>query len=194
MKKKEFVYREILYRVLERGERVATQQELSKVLDISLSTVNHALKPLIRMGTVKVNPMNFRIIDAKKILLYWASIRNVPKDVIYSTRADGTVIEIEKNMPDDVVYGAYSAYKFNFKDVPADYSEVYVYSAKKLEDRFPEKPGPANLFVLKKDPLMDEYGRVTTMAQTYVDLWNINTWYAGEFIKALEDRIDAVLE
>lgn len=193
MKKKEFVYREILYRVLEQGSGVATQQELSKVLDISLSTVNHALKPLVRMGTVKVNPMNFRIIDAKKILLYWASIRNVPKDIIYSTRADG-VIETEKSMPDDVVYGAYSAYKYNFKNVPADYSEVYVYSAKKLEDRFPEKSGPANLFVLKKDPLMVKYGRTTTMAQTYVDLWNINTWYAGEFIKALEDRINAVLE
>ncbi|MDI6888613.1 MAG: winged helix-turn-helix transcriptional regulator [Methanocellales archaeon] len=193
MKKKEFVYRHILYMVLEQGEQVATQQELSKILGISLSTVNYALKPLVRMGTVKINPMNFRVIDAKKILLYWASIRNVPKDIIYSTKVDG-VIEIEKSMPDDIVYGAYSAYKFNFKDVPADYSEVYVYSLKKLEDRFPKKPGPANLFVLEKDPLIEKYGRTTTMAQTYVDLWNINTWYAGEFIKALEGRVDAVLE
>lgn len=194
MKKKELVYREILDRVFERKEYKMTQLELSKILSISLSTVNHALKPLAGMNTIKVNPMNFRVIDAKKILLYWASIRNLPNDIIYATRVDTDIAEIEKSMPDGITYGAYSAYRLRFDDVPADYSEVFVYSQTVLDKRFPDAGNskPANLFVLEKDPLMGE--ETTGIAQTYVDLWNINTWYAVEFIKSLEERIDAVLE
>ncbi|MCD5409840.1 MAG: hypothetical protein LRZ87_03675 [Methanocellales archaeon] len=75
------------------------------MLDISLSTVNHALKPLVKMGTVKVNPMNFHMFQK----------------TLFTAR----------------------------------------------EQMARSKPRRA---------------------------CQINTWYAGEFIKALEDRINAVLE
>ncbi len=196
MWKIEFVYRELLFRALESGERSFTQKELSKRLNVSLSNVNHALKPLKRMNAVKVNPRNFSVVNPKKLLFYWASVRNPEKDIIYSTRVEQPVSEIEKNMADDVVFAAYSGYKLGFDDTPADYSEVYVYSSNlaELRQRFPEKKKNHNLFVLEKDALMDRYGRTGSIGQVFVDLWNLPQWYAADFLKSLEARIDALLE
>src|SRR3989344_1261080 len=108
MKKTEIIYREILDQVIEKKNSTLTQSELSKKLKVSLSTVNHALKPLIKVNSVEIKQRCFNVIDAKKILYYWASIRNLEKDTIYSTRAEMTAREIEKHMPKDIVYGTYS--------------------------------------------------------------------------------------
>lgn len=189
MKKIEFVYRSILYQVMEKKNKVMTQLELSKSLGISLSTVNHALNPLKKMGAIRIKLKSFEVVDAKKILLYWASVRNLEKDIIYKTRVDKTVIDIEKNMPSDVIFGAYSAYKFKFKNMPADYSEVFVYSnnLEEIKKRFPENKNVPNLFVLKKD-----FGDMT-LANLFVDLWNLKEWYAKEFLKSLEEEVYGLL-
>lgn len=145
------------------------------------------------MNSVKVGKMNLRVIDIKKILYLWASVRNIEKDIIYKTRVDMPVKEIEKSVP-DIIYGAYSAYKFKFKDVPADYSEVYIYAYEQelgeIKKRFPEsKNRNPNLFVLKKDLNMEKYPKTGTTAQIFVDLWNLRHWYAAEFLKALEEKL-----
>lgn len=190
MKKIEFVYREILYNALEKKNRTLTQLELSRKLKISLSTVNSALKPLRAMGAIEVRLKNFKIIDPEKVLYYWASIRNLEKDIIFKTRAEKPVQAIESEMPPDIVFGAYSAYKFRFKDVPADYSEVYVYGdLSEVKKRFPESKNRANLFVLKKDEFIEQYGKTTCLAQTFADLWNLKEWYAKEFLEALKKRM-----
>ena len=197
MKKIEFVYREILYQSLEKKNNKMTQLALASKLGISISTVNHALKPLRDMGAIDVNLKNFIAVDKRKILYYWASLRNINKDIIYQTRVDKPVQKIESEMPADVVYGAFTAYKFKFKDVPADYSEAYVYSSDEMVDdikkRFPESKNVPNLFVLKKDELMENYGKTTTLAQTFIDLWNLKEWYAKEFLTALENRIEKIM-
>lgn len=191
MKRIEEIYREILYQSLEQKNNALTQKKLAIKLDVSISTVNHALKILRKMNAIKVNPRNFKIINAKKILYYWACIRNIKKDVVYKTRVNDTVINIEKNIPDNVIYTAYTAYKFRFKDVPSDYSEVYVYSnnIKEIKKRFQPKNNIANLFVLKQDQNLIKYGKTSTIANIFVDLWNIEEWYAKEFLKSLEKKI-----
>lgn len=194
MKKIEFVFEEVLYQVLEKNNNQLTQSYLAKELGISLSTVNLALKHLRKMNAVDVKLRSFSVIDPKKILFYWASIRDIEKDIIYKTRVELLIRKIEANMPHDIVFGAYSAYKFRFKDVPADYSEVYVYCERDIEERFPHSKNEPNLFVLKKDENIKRYGETTTIARTFVDLWNITTWYAKDFLKALEVRIDGILE
>jgi len=194
MKNAEIIYRELLYQAIERKNRVLTQADLARRLNISLSIVNSAIKNIERLGATKLNPRNFHVIDIKKILYYWASIRNLQKDIVYSTRVERPVVEIEKSMPDNIVFGAYSAYKYLFNNVPADYSEVYVYGDKDLEKRFPKSKGVPNLFVLKKDSRIDSYGKNTTIANTFVDLWNLNEWYAKEFTKAMEERLHGILE
>lgn len=193
MKNIELVYREILFQAMEKKNRRLTQLELSKKLKISLSTVNHAIKPLKKMNAIKIKLRGMEIIDPKKILYYWASIRNIEKDTMYKTYVDMPVRKIENSMPDSIIFAAYSAYKFKFKDVPADYSEIYIYG-EDLEKRFPASKKIPNLYVMKKDPFIETYGKTTTLAQTFVDLWNISTWYAKDFLKATEEKINGVLE
>ncbi|MBI5064613.1 winged helix-turn-helix domain-containing protein [Candidatus Woesearchaeota archaeon] len=194
MKKSELVYREILYQSIEKKNRVLTQAELARTLKLSLSVINKSVKLLDKMGAVEIRQRSLHIIDIKKTLYYWASIRNLQKDIVYSTRVELPVKEIEKQMPNNIVFGAYSAYKFLFKDVSADYSEVYVYGDETLKERFPSAKGPPNLFVLKKDDLIEKYGKTTTIANTFVDLWNLKEWYAKEFLKNMEEKLHGILE
>lgn len=189
MKRTEEVYREILYRA-EKEKNILTQKELSIKLQLSLSNVNNALAPLRRMNAINPKKMCFQIINPKKILYYWASIRNLKKDIAYSTRTSKNVIEIEKSMPDSVIFTAYSAYRLKYSDAPADYSEVYVYSddIDEMKKRFPESKNIPNIFVLKKDRNMEKYGKIATNANIFVDLWNLPEWYAKDFIKGLEEK------
>jgi predicted transcriptional regulator len=191
MKRIEEIYREILYQALEGKNSAFTQKSISVKLDVSISTVNHALQILKKMNAIRVNPRNFKIVNTKKILYYWACIRNVKKEVLYKTRFDGSVSDIEKNMPNDIIFAAYSAYKFKFRDMPSDYSSVYVYSddIKGLKGRFPEKNSIPNIFALKSDKNIKKYGKTTSLGNIFVDLWNIDDWYAAEFLSALEKRI-----
>ena len=155
MRQTELVYREILYQAIEQKNYTFTQAELARVLKLSLSVINRAVKVLAKMGAVDIKTRNFRLIDLKKILYYWASIRNLQKDIIYATRVEMPVIEIEKSMPEEAIFAAYTAYKFLFRDVPADYSEVYVYGSESLKERFPKTKGIPNFFVLKKDSAIE---------------------------------------
>ena len=191
MKRIEETYREILYESMEKKNNNLTQSYLAKALNLSLSMVNLALKPLRRMNAIKIKQRSFDIIDKKKILYYWASIRDIEKDIIFKTRVEKPVKQIEAEMPADVVYAAYSAYKFRFKDVAADYSEVYVYSdnPEEIEKRFPKNNKTPNLFVLKKDKNMK-----STLALIFVDLWNLREWYARDFLQSIGGKLNGILE
>jgi len=190
MIKIEWVYREILYQCLEKKNSTLTQLALAKKLHLSLSTVHYALQPLQQMGAIEIGLKNFRVLDAAKIIYHWASVRNITKDIVYKTRVEQPVRTIESEMPANIIWGAYSAYKYKFKDVPADYSEVYVYGDEmEMKKRFPNQPQQPNMFVLKPDNMIAEYGNTTTLAQTMVDLWNLPEWYAKEFVEALKKRI-----
>lgn len=194
MKKLEFVYREMLYQALEKHNRTLTQLSIAKKLKISLSTVSHALQPLKNMGAIEIKLKNFKVIDPKKILYYWASYRNLEKDIVYKTRVEQPLRKTESEMPSDAVFGAYSAYKFKFNDVPADYSEIYVYGeTEEMKKRFPSNKKTPNLFVLEKDNFIKDYGITTTLAQTFVDLWNLKEWYAKEFLEALKKKIEKLI-
>lgn len=198
MKQIEFVFREILCRAIENKEFILTQSELSKKLGLSLSIVNLAVKKLSNIGGIEVKQRSFRVLDVKKMLYFWASVRNLRKDIIFEARVALPVREIERNMP-NVVYTTYSAYKFRFRDVPADYSEVYVYADEKeiglIKKRFKieeERKGGSNLFILRKDDLMDNYSELP-LSQIFVDLWNMKEWYAKEFVLNFENIIDKMI-
>ena len=105
-------------------------------------------------------------------------------------------MEIENSLP-NVKFTAYTAVKQRFKRVPADYSEVYAYASKQvlkeIVRRFPAKQGLKNLIVLRLDEHLSKF-KLLPLAQIFVDLWNINTWYAREFVRFVEDEIDGILE
>ena len=192
MKRIEEVYREMLFQCMEKKNKTLTQSCLAGTLQLSLSIVNLALKPLKQMNAIEIKRRSFNVIDCKKLLYYWASVRNLEKDIIYRTRVDKPVKKIEAEMPADIIYAAYSAYKFKFKDVPADYSEVYFYSdnIEEVEKRFPKNNKTPNLFALKKDRNMKDM----TLALIFVDLWNLREWYAKDFLNAMEDKLNGILE
>ena len=194
--KKERVYREILHGVLEEKVRFFKQLELSKACKLSLSTVNYALKPLEQMNAIEKKRFGFSMLDPKKVLLYWASIRRLEKDVVYKTYLDEPVEKIESEVPADSVFTAYSAFKFRFKRVPSDYGEVVVYGLRRdFERRFGKEKSlvKPNLLVLNLDEHLMKF-RIATIAQIFVDLWNLGSWYAKDFLKETEEIIDGILE
>ena len=185
MLKSELVFLEIF-----RGAK--TQKEIANSLGISLSTVNNAVEPLARIGAIEKRNFGFRLIDKEKAIAYWASARNLEKDIVYNTRVDQPITEIEKLMPSGVAFTAFTAFRLRFKEVPADYSEVYVYANEEelaeLKKRFPQKDGPANLIVLLK-PKNFTIEKLVPNELLFVDLWNLKEWYAKEFLNALRKKI-----
>jgi predicted transcriptional regulator len=195
MKKKEIIIREILIQSFQSPEKRITQLELAKRLNVSLSTVNHAVGSLVSVGAIEIKRNGIKIIDKKKAILYLATIRNLKKDIIYQTYVPTSVSEIEKSMPEGVLYTMFSAYKFRFNEVPADYSEVYVYcddnTLKEMKSRFKPMKGPSNLIALRVDDRLKELSEnsLVPLVQIYIDLWNAREWYAKDFLDSLEDKL-----
>jgi hypothetical protein len=199
MERREIIFREVGCAYIE-GRTNFTQLELSRTLGLSLSIVNKAIRDLSDINAVRIKQRSFDIIAYDRLLLYWATHRNLKKDIIYRTRADMQVRDIERNMPENIAFTGYTAYKLLFKETPADYSEVYLYatnnSVSELKRRFPQRDGVPNLIVLKCDPDLENriMGRrlvnsSVCPSQLFSDLWNMNEWYSKDFVDALSKRV-----
>ncbi len=192
MNHKEEVY---LYILENYRKGKVTQQGIAEALDISLSTVNNALKPLRQMQAIEIKPRELLVKDSEKILAYWATIRKLEKDTVYSTHVRLSIKEIEGSLPANVVFTAFSGYKLRFNDVPADYSEIYTYADDKtlgeIKKRFPEKKGPKNLFVLQSNRVVKKMSKIgiAPASLLFVDLWNVKGWYARDFLNALREKL-----
>lgn len=193
MKKIEMIWREIL----EKGQKdsVFEQKELALKLGFSTSTVFAALKPLREIGAVEVSGRGFRLVNFAKVLMFWATHRQFSKDIIYQTRVDLPMLEIEGLVDNQCVYGGYSAGRILLGSAPSEYDKVYLYASNysEIEKRFPKGQGVSNIFVLKKDSFMDDFGKMTPVSQTYVDLWNLTDWFAQDFLNALKEKFYAKL-
>lgn len=192
MTKKEIIWREILFQATENKKIEFTQKEIALKYGFSLSTVFNALK-IPRNTNVVEGKRGFKVSDAEKFLQIFATFRNFKKDVIYETSASKSVQEIEGEMPPLIIYGAYSAFLKKYQTAPADYDKVYVYSSPEhlgeIKNRFPYQKGYANLIVLKADPWLKIFGKITPDCQTFADLWNLPEWYAKDFLNSLKDKI-----
>jgi len=199
MNKKESIYRSIACSYIE-GRNSFTQLGLSKELSISISTVNSAVRDLAKVNAVRIGMRSFSVAEIDRVLFYWASHRNLDKDIIYCTRVDARVKEIEAGMPGGIAFTAYTAYMLYYRDAPADYSEVYLYATEgaveEIKARFKGSKGIPNLFVLRADSdlekrIMEDRIRHSSVcpAQAFVDLWNIKSWYAKDYSDAILKRM-----
>ncbi|MBI3559447.1 hypothetical protein HY085_03555, partial [Candidatus Gottesmanbacteria bacterium] len=93
MKKIELIWREILEKSSQNN--IFEQVQLAKKFGFSTSTVHAAVTPLRAIGAVAVTGRNFRVINFEKILMFWATRRNLAKDIIYQTRVNFPVLEVE---------------------------------------------------------------------------------------------------
>lgn len=195
MKKIEIIWRELLYQAIEKKNRQWTQKGLAEKFNFSTSTIFQALKAPRKMGAVRVTGRFFVLENPEKLLFHWASVRNLKKDTIFSTRVELPVLEIEGRMPPGIVFGGYSGARQKLTEPPADYDKVYIYSRnlEEIKERFSFQKGSPNLIVLQPDEFLASYGQTTTLAQTFVDLWNLPEWYAREFTNALKKKIDDLL-
>ncbi len=199
MKKTELVYRFICERFVQNDNRF-TQSEIAKALGISLSTVNAAIQKLDKISAVRVYTRRFEVIAFDKLILFWATHRNLYKDICYQTRTDLQIREIENSMPANVAFTAYTAYKYVVGEPPADYSQVYAYAAigglNAIKKRFPAKTGTPNLIILSADFIMNRLiisdllpHNSVSIPQMFVDMWNIKNWYSKEFIDKLRAEL-----
>lgn len=197
MKKIETIWHHILWLVLEKGNYKFTQKEITEYFKYSSSTVNLAVKQLALVGAIDIKGKFFVVRDTKKILYYWATHRNLQKNIIYQTFVDLPIQEIEGLILPKAIFGGYTAAKYMLGESPSDYSKVYFYiNEEKIEEvkkRFPKINGTPNIIVLKSYSKQCNYGNTTSLAQTFVDIWNMNDWYAKDFLQELERRIDDVL-
>ena len=195
MKKLEIIYRELLDNVFEKKHVTFTQLGLAKQFSFSLSTVHHALKPLREIGAITMRQRAFDVVDTRKLLYYWATIRKFNKEIMYATRVEAPVQELERLVPSPAIFTAFSGYRLLFKEAPADYSELYFYIPEselaEVKERFPKQEnGPQNVFALKADEvLLTQKRSIVSKSQLFVDLWNCKQWYAHEFRKKLEARL-----
>lgn len=187
MKKIELIWREVLEKSSQ--SNIFEQAQLAKQFGFSTSTVHAAIKPLRSIGAVTVTGRNFRVTDFEKILMFWATRRNLQKDIIYQTRVNLPVLEIEGLVNNKTIYGAYSAARHLLKTAPAEYDKVYVYGNLSLAERFPKQNGAPNFFILKRGDFLT--GKITPVSQTYVDLWNLPDWYAADFTRSLKEKFYA---
>ncbi len=185
MHKIEYIWRELLNQAIENNNPEFTITSLAKKYSLSTSVVNHALIPLKELNIVKINKFKSKVIDWERLLFFWATRRILKKDIIYSTYSNLLVYDREGLMPANVIPTAYTAFRIKFKQLPADYDNIYFYSndLESIKKRFPEKKGIPNIFILKPDPYLLKAKEVG-LAQLFVDLWNLPQWYAKDFQEA----------
>ena len=182
MLKIEYVWRELLDRVIEKRNPDFTITELAKKYSLSTSVVNHALIPLRNLNIVKINKTSSKVIDWERLLFFWATKRSLKKDIIYSTFSFLPVYDREGLMPSDVISTGYTGFRYLLKKTPADYDHTYFYSNKieKIIKRFPKSKRPPNIFILKPDPYLLKSKKLG-LTQLFVDLWNLPEWYSKDF-------------
>jgi len=186
MLKIEYIWRELLDRVIEKRNPDFTITELAKKYTLSTSVVNHALIPLRDLNIVKINKTSSKVVDWERLLFFWATRRNLKKDIIYSTFSSLPVYDREGLMPPDVIPTALTSFRYLLNKTPADYDHVYFYSNKieKIIKRFPKSKRPPNIFILKLDPYLSKSKKLG-LSQLFVDLWNLPEWYAKDFQEAV---------
>ena len=48
--------------------------------------------------------------------------------------------------------------------------------------------------ILGTDKALGRHGSLAPLPLLFVDLWNIDTWYAKDFLRALEEKLHGILE
>jgi len=195
MKKYERIYREILIGILSKKEKFS-QLELSKKCHVSIGLVNQILKKLKENSSVEIFPMQFRVIDASKILFDWATKRNINKDISEKYYIEMNAIEIEKSLP--FILTAYSGWRLLNNNIPFEYSKVYVYISEKEKELFKtwlkDKPlakGRENLFVIFTDDnhlIENSQKKIAPIAQIFVDLYSLSGLESKYFLNDILEK------
>lgn len=202
MKKIETIWHHLLFAALESRQFEHTQQDLAAQFGFSTSTIHHALEVPTSIGAIQKFGKHFSLTNFQKLLYYWASMRKLEDDIALSFYIDKPVRELESLVPPEAIYAGYSAYRLRFTEPAGDYNKVHFYlpAFKKADllarfdaDAKDIKSDNPNIIILKKPVFMENYGKITTIPQTFVDIWNLPDWYSVEFINGLKEKMQTLL-
>lgn len=197
MTKKEIIWRYIMIEFRQNKKVIFHQKDIAEKFGFSLSTVFNALKIPRSSGIINVTGRNFVLRDYRKFLYLWASHRRLNKDIFYRARINIGISEAESLMPPDIIYGLFSAFKFQYGDTPAEYDHLYIYAdesrlteiCKHVNNPETNASNP-NFFIIKKDKWLAEYNNKTAVfEQTFADIWNASEWYSKDFIAKLNEKL-----
>ncbi len=191
LRKTNWILREILHRVYERGENFMSQKSLAQACGCSLDAVNRVVTRLAQFGGVEKRPFGFKVLRPKKVLLYWAATRNLQADTLYQTYTPEPVEEIERMLPAGSVLTCYAGCRRRFPDLPP-HTRVHAYAeVERVRRVFPPKELEPNLFILRLDPHLQRVsGDGCPLAQLYVDLWQLGEPLAERYLSRLEEVLE----
>jgi hypothetical protein len=176
---------------------------LAGELDMGISTVHRALSHPAEIGAVLVRPAGgVRVVDPGRLLMMWAGHRSLRHDVVERFQVEGSAPAVERSIANRAaVLGGFGAVVARTGgNTIADYEMVLVYGDPRLRPRRqvadPDPLRTTEVIVLQPDPLLERYGRVTPLAQAWVDLFNLPGWQAARFVYRLLPRLvsDAIPE
>jgi hypothetical protein len=131
--------------------------------------------------------------------MFFATYRQPDKDLIYQTRVEKPVTELEQWVPPQATYATYTAASHLLTEAAADYGKLYFYLDSKqqhlAQKRFPPTDKTRlepNIYVWQKPPQILSEQDYTNLILTFADLWNLKDWYAQDFVTALQDKINQV--
>lgn len=206
LSKTEMVWRHLLMDAYEWGQRRhASITELAEELRIGLSTVHQALARPVAIGAVAVGGTGLRILDPARLALLWAAKRELDKDIVsvHHLAMDAAGVEAALAGSDVMLGGFGAAVAHLGPNTIAGYDTVLAYWPPGLPLSLPKavadgsgeaiEGAPTRLLVLQADPKLGSYAdtaAVSSLAQTYADLFNLPGWQAARFRAALWAKMD----
>lgn len=197
MKKIETIWHHLLNQAIDQGQFQHTQAGLAAQFGFSTSTINLALDKPSAIGAVRKSGKFFVVADPLKLLYLAATTRNLAKDVFYHTTSNVSIKELEGLAPPTSIFAGYTAASIILKEPPADYSSLYLYDTHNnldtIKSRYPkETAGSTQIFVLNRSSYLPTKNH-TSLAHTFIDIWNMSDWYAHDFTQSLEEKIHGLL-
>jgi hypothetical protein len=193
----EQVWRHLLAGVYEHDQRQwPSITMLAHDLDLPISTTHRALLRPGEIGAVDVSRAGGVVVrDPGKLLILWAAARQFHRDIAvrFHVPAPAGEVEAAATSPTTVLggFGAVVAHKHGNRI--ADYTTVIFYGDPELTLDQCDQPrwpwGATEVLVVNPDPLLARYGRVTPLAQAWVDLFNLGGWQADRFVHHLADEM-----
>jgi hypothetical protein len=191
LRKFERVYRELLLSSL-REVPFVLQEDISSDCAVSLGLVNKVVRKLEAAMAVEATRRGVRVLSPARLLNLWAAERDLSRDVWQSFRLD-PVLEVEKDLPGDVLVTGFSGWLSVSGRRPAEYDRLYFY-VKDVETfeswlgfrkSRVRKVNP-NVFVLRVDDghlVRSSEKGVVCVPQVYVDIYSADGPEASPFLR-----------
>jgi hypothetical protein len=190
--KTEILWRHLLVEAIEHDRRRSSITELAGRFGLAPSTVHRALVVPREMGALDTVRTGLILRDPMRLLLHWAGTRKLSHDRPFRVHTGLPVHEIQERLPANAVATGAAAYARRFRNDVADYSVVYCYhpDPSAAIESLPDEFGEPDLVILEPDPFLADYGAISSIPQTYVDLFVTAGWQAQRFLHAMNERLE----